>query len=553
MDDFSKIFNLHNEYIKDIDSYELLKKAPLLPSLKDGEFVDKINLNPGIDEFNIDNDRKVINLGEDSLIFNSNDNSIPLVSFENMYNSFQALNSVYEGKSNIKNANRSHGAVYVPFRKKKSINPSVADINYLSRILIDKYNYMNYGKKLYKYNGKIWSRLDFEEFTTNTIDILYEENMIGMSNRNYNELYKRIKVDPAIQVQGEDIPNNSYYLCFRNGVYDLREDRLLKHDPKYIFFTYIDEDFDPKYNYYSNAFDSYLSSITNGIYCIRERMLDVIAYCMSDFSNLKAIPLLVGDRNSGKTTFANLISLIVGPTNCFSINLADFDKWTTACFAGKKVCLSTDLSNDTLSKYVVSQLKQLSGGDLIKAEEKNKDPISFYNQCKIILASNYMPNLPSNDKALEERWLVVPFLKSIEKDNINRNLLNDLRMELPYIINICAKQLRKLVLNDFRFSSIGDLENSFVKDGSYIDFDQDSIINAFIDKKCIISNQERSLLSDLYQSYFDFCIEQYEIDPISTITFSKALRRILGDCVKDGGRTYGRSLIGISLKSNDSI
>ncbi len=548
---FDNLFRLNSDHVNEVSLEDLFQdEKNILPTLNSGEFIEFFDFGnekecciPGINLSLIKIDDSMLNeyIGN---VANSTQN------FSGMCQEYKKkYSSPKVSASGSSNKNGNHSRVRIKFGNEDKKKPSIYDINQLASELIEAIDYMNYCNKLYMFDGRIWVSLSLDSFKTHVMEYIDRENHESMSMTNIKELYDRVKCSPEIQQDQEAIRPDPKYLCFRNGVFDLYEEKLLPHNPYFKFFSFIDEDFKYTPTCGGMVFEAFINKMSNGISCIRERFLDVAAFCMSDYSNIKAIPLLVGDRNSGKTTFANLISMIVGHENCVSISLGDFDKWATASLVGKKVCLSTDLPNIKLSKNVTGILKQLSGGDLVKAEEKGRNPFSFFNSCKILLASNYMPQLSENDNALKDRWVVVPFLHSLSEDEINHNLLSDLERELPYIIYICTLQLRKLMLNNFRFTDIGDYEDCFEADGKYIDLDQDVIIKDFIENCCIIHPQSKALVSELYQRYQDFCFDQYELTPISSISFSKALRRLLSSSIKDGGHANGRSLIGIGLVS----
>lgn len=422
-------------------------------------------------------------------------------------------------------------------------------IAWLAKELIKEQLFVSCENMLYRYNDIIWQKYDNEQFYTLALRLIHEDVTNHMYKSNSNELYDRLRASPEIVKDSEYFKCNQNYICLQNGVYDVVNGILIKHDPKYKSLTYIKVPYEtmPSYNS-GRVFNEYLDSISGGIECIKQRFLDIISICISDYSNLKLIPLLLGDRNSGKTTMANLISLIVNKRNSFSISIPEMDKWTTACFLGMKICLSTDLPNTVIDHKKISILKQLSGGDLVKAEMKYGQPFYFYNSCKIILASNYMPKLPNADRALEDRWLIGPFLNPLDSKEINKNLLEDLAKELPYIVSVAAKNLTKLYHRNFELTSIGDYEQYFSASDKYIDLGQEEIIKDFVESECIVSQNKRTVVDELYKRYSDFCNKKYGLSSIPKTVFSKRIRSSLGSAIREGGHSKGRSLVGIGLK-----
>ena len=60
-------------------------------------------------------------------------------------------------------------------------------------------------------------------------------------------------------------------------------------------------------------------------------------------------------------------------------------------------------------KLSATIVKNLTGDDIITANPKNRDPITFQCTFQLIMATNYLPQFDSHDKAFIDRLLVLPF------------------------------------------------------------------------------------------------------------------------------------------------
>ena len=371
------------------------------------------------------------------------------------------------------------------------------------------------------YEEPIWKYID-SPMVLNQITYGKLDCHDSLDTRQFRELFNSLE---GRRYQMNDISTsksrNSYLICFRNGVYDICADKMLEHSPEYYFFSYLDYNFIPKEIGKGEVFDNYLESLSEENYAIKQRVLEIIGYCCSDMPNLKKIPLFVGKRDSGKTTLTRLIHSIVGEENGVAISLEHINRFSAADLYGKKIGISSDLSGKKLSSVAVEELKLLTGGDVVRVERKGKDAFSFIPTCKILIASNFRPKLSDYDEALEERWVVVPFRKSISQSEKNPNLLEDIIREdvMQHVFYLVFKALRKFIENDFCFTDIGELEMYNPNEEYYS-------IKAFFDEKCIYQEGTKLANSVLFEEYEKFCLEE-ELEQYSKNIFGREIRIIL--------------------------
>lgn len=143
---------------------------------------------------------------------------------------------------------------------------------------------------------------------------------------------------------------------------------------------------------------------------------------------LPILCLVSAERNTGKTTFLNLLKAIFGDNMTINTN-EDFRSNFNAEWA-HKVIIGVD--ETFLERREDSErLKNLSTAAFYKAEAKGQDrqEIEFFG--KFILCSNNEDNFVLIDPGETRYWIrKIPVL---EKDD--QGLLNDLKREIPYLIH----------------------------------------------------------------------------------------------------------------------
>lgn len=154
---------------------------------------------------------------------------------------------------------------------------------------------------------------------------------------------------------------------------------------------------------------------------------------------------IVGYGKTGKSTFANLCVALVGRDNMATTSFKEMEsnKFELTNFAGKKLIVLPDQD-----KYggSVGVLKNLSGGDMVRNEVKNKANVtSFQYKGMIIITAN--AEIQSTDKStgLQRRRLTLYFNRVFKgKPSEQRNLISfsksgeptgEFAKELPGLIN----------------------------------------------------------------------------------------------------------------------
>lgn len=162
---------------------------------------------------------------------------------------------------------------------------------------------------------------------------------------------------------------------------------------------------------------------------------------------LPILCLVSDERNTGKTTFLNLLKLIFEGNMTLNTN-EDFRSRFNSHWSGKLVVAVDEVLLD--KKEDSEKIKNLSTAQRYKNEAKGKDKeeVEFFG--KFILCSNNEENFIKID-ANEIRYWVrkIPTLGS----NVNPNLLNELKKEVPFFTHfisrreILSKQMTRMWFN----------------------------------------------------------------------------------------------------------
>ena len=175
-------------------------------------------------------------------------------------------------------------------------------------------------------------------------------------------------------------------IILKNGVYDLETDVFDTFDPELYAIQALPFDYDP------NAKCPKIEQFLKEVCPERVQTLKEIAgYCLYRGTPIHRFFTLIGAGRNGKGTYINLIKSFLGKRNVASVSLQQLDnnRFRAAELHGKLANLNNDIPSQTLKNTGI--LKQLTSGDLITVEKKNRDPFQFENYAKLIFSANIVP------------------------------------------------------------------------------------------------------------------------------------------------------------------
>ncbi|WP_411679593.1 phage/plasmid primase, P4 family [Clostridium thailandense] len=390
--------------------------------------------------------------------------------------------------------------------------------NEIAEDLCNKHSFIYLKGALYYYNNIIYTKLDKHTGISLLKELLPSGLVKSLSSYDYAEILSQIKTNPSIQRNEDNIKDQDHLICFKNGIYDLKKEKLKPHTSKNYFFSYINLDYDPENIGSGHVFEKYLDTCACSNKKIKKLLLEMLGYIISNSMHAEKIFFILGIQNSGKTTLGNFIQHLIGRENCCNIQPQDFSKrFQTSQLLGKKLCFNMELLDSPIKE--TGLLKQLSGGDMITAEYKNENSFSFKNQAKLLYGCNNLPrvNGSENAKAFFSRLIIIPFNYSVPPEEQNKNLIRDLIKESNYIVHKSIIALKELYENNHIFTtcnSIEKIKNEFIES-------QNNVIE-FVNHKCIIDAESKIHSETLYNSYIKFCKENSytEFDIVNLSRFS---------------------------------
>jgi len=259
-------------------------------------------------------------------------------------------------------------------------------------------------------------------------------------------------------------------------------------------------------------------------------LFEIVGYTLYPEIKFRKAFMLVGEGKNGKSTFINLVKDILGDYAKDISPRELFDSQNRFIVSNlyhklaNAVAESKDYTIDDMDRF-----KRLTGGDWFTADVKFKDPITFKNIAKLIVASNNMPYLrDNNDKAFWHRWLIIEFPHQFLDDDtwVRRTFTKE---ELNGMVTVSLLAFMRVIQHrrfDYEQSEREVMEMWLSKTDSVFAF-----INASIKEGIMTLDAKNADLwaprVDLYRLYKSYCVDQ-GFRGVGTKSFARKLREYFG-------------------------
>jgi putative DNA primase/helicase len=256
------------------------------------------------------------------------------------------------------------------------------------------------------------------------------------SHGRMNSILAVAQSEPGVSVSEQRLDRDHWSLNVLNGTLDLRTGRLREHRREDMITKLAPVEYDPEAA--CPTWEAFLETITGGMAEKADYLRRAAGYCLTGDVTEQVLFFFHGTGSNGKTTFITTIQEMLGD---YAIQTSNgllierrFDAHPTelADLFGRRLAVCTETKAD--SSFNESLVKQLTGGDRIRARRMREDFWEFSPTHKIIIAGNHRPNIIGMDDGIWRRFHLVPFEVCITEDKKDPQLPAKLRKELAGIL-----------------------------------------------------------------------------------------------------------------------
>ncbi len=338
---------------------------------------------------------------------------------------------------------------------------------------------------------------------------------------------------PGVTAEAEEFDAKPWLLPLLNGTYDLETHTLRPSDPNDLLTKRLDVMYDASARAprFLAMLDTTLPPALGSVEPRSDKARlwqEWAGWCLTGDTSIKRFMILVGERDTGKTTVSQTLFRLLGD---FSIPLEETvisaqAKSGTAGGAaehiirqkGARVMLVSETSKDMRVNEAFVKAATAGGSMLVGRLPHAPRSVTFFPTGKIIIETNYMPVF-SLDDAFRARTFVLVFEHQVPKEKQDPRLLATLMFEEKAgMLNWAIEGLRRVQAQGLRFN----VPESVTIDG-LAQMAKSDPIQTFIEDNAIPMPNAATPASEVYDRYVVWC-KRLIIKPVSRALFYKTLK-----------------------------
>ena len=322
----------------------------------------------------------------------------------------------------------------------------------------------------------------------------------SLSENKLRSMISLAQSEPAVPILPEEMDVSKDLLNVLNGTLDLRTGELREHRREDLITKIAPVEYRPdaKAPTWAQTLERVLPASE-----VRAFFKRLCGYALTGSVSEQVLPVLYGTGANGKSTVLNALLAVLGDYGMQAapdLLVAKKGSHPTelADLFGMRFVASIEVEDG--SRLAESLVKQLTGGDRVKARRMRQDFWEFEPTHKVLMACNHKPQVRGTDNAIWRRLRLVPFTETIPPAEQDRNLPEKLKAELPGILAWAVEGCL-----EWRREGLKAPEEVRQATGAYrAEMD---VLGAFLRECCEIGASHNEAAKDLYAAYSRWCEE----------------------------------------------
>lgn len=316
-------------------------------------------------------------------------------------------------------------------------------------------------------------------------------------------------------------------IAFNNGIFDIITGEWHDFDPDIIITNRIPIDYvDFESKIADGAQTEAMQTINNWLdsFCegnsdkraVLEESAGLALYCRN-MGLRRQHTILVGIKESGKSTYIKMVEDLIGKENCSHIAMEDIcnpnDRFCTYSLVGKTLNSFADISSDPIKS--AARLKNICTGDAIRVEQKNQPASTLVWNGKMLFGCNCFPGI--SDEALIDRFEIIPCNASFNGTGIPDLYEKHLKKPecMQYWCYLVVQGLKRFIKNGYRHTYCKEIEKfrrRFTRSVNPVA----AFVHATPEDR--IDGHETG---EVFSKYTDYCINELDLPELEVSHFTK--------------------------------
>ena len=295
---------------------------------------------------------------------------------------------------------------------------------------------------------------------------------MGLTDARFKDIYSQLKGESDYV----DILKPKF-IAFTDCVLEPKTGKTFPHDPGRTAVVKVNCQYSGLADAEGSNFDSYLDSVCvdderNPDPLMRDQLQEMAGYLLLPETKAAMSFFLSGKGRNGKGVFLNILRAMLGRSRTTALSLSDM---TSSRFAAAGLLgVTANFADETRTtrEATSDMFKKLVANDVITADVKFGESVTFRPNAKYFYNVNGVPSFDGFDYAMKERILPVRFPRSFDRHE-RRLDLTDLiiESEIPYVVRWALDGLNRLKGNNMAFTmteSSKDLLRDFEENSSSV-------------------------------------------------------------------------------------
>jgi putative DNA primase/helicase len=319
------------------------------------------------------------------------------------------------------------------------------------------------------------------------------------------------RTEPIIAVETSSFDVDPWLLNCPNGTLDLRAGKLREHRREDLLTRCLSVAFNSDAT--APGWDCFLKRVFAGDAELIDYLQRLFGYCLTGEVNEQVFVFLHGSGANGKSTLIETLLKLLGPY----ARKADF---TTFLAQRRSGTLRDDVADLRGARLVTAveagegrrldsaTVKELSGGDTIRARRLYQNGFTFKPSFKLVLVGNHLPVIGDTSLAMWRRIHLVPFNVTIPEDERDLRLTEKLAAELEGILAWAVQGCRE-------WQRVGLRPPRSVVHATKSYQEEEDTVTQFIEDRCIQRPNGKVRPIDLYRAYRAWAETAGECHPLT--------------------------------------
>lgn len=263
--------------------------------------------------------------------------------------------------------------------------------------------------------------------------------------RRINACLESIRSEPGIAIRPSEMDANRWLLNVQNGTIDLRTGALRPHRRDDLITKLAAVPYDPNATcpLWYRCLDTWMAGNTN----LTEYLRRVVGYALTADVSEQVLFFLHGSGQNGKSKFLGAVLKLLGDYGCQAVSELLMQKnneshpTERADLFGRRFVAT--IETDEGKRMAEALMKQLTGGENVRARRMRENFFEMAPTWKIFLAANHKPLIRGTDFAVWRRIRLIPFKVTIRDEDKDEHLGDKLQAEFPGILAWAVRGCRE--------------------------------------------------------------------------------------------------------------